>query len=240
MLRAPVYDQIAEEYLEFARQADDPTTILGLASQSLIDLMGDVRGHVVCDLGCGAGHLSRTCVELGAATVVGVDISMSMLAAARQSTNVRVAYICADGQTLDALKVETFDIVISNLALMDMADLAKTYQAVYNVLKPAGGWFVFSITHPCFQAPQTTIQANGRFITTYATEGQWFSEGEGIRAKVGAYHRTVATYINLLVKTGFIIEKMLEPTLPPDSYSEMSQNVQVEIPAIMVVKAVKS
>ncbi|MCI0711384.1 MAG: methyltransferase domain-containing protein [Chloroflexi bacterium] len=239
MLRVPAYDLIAEEYIEFVLQADDPTTILGLATQSLIEMMGDVSGQVICDLGCGEGHLSRTCREFGAAVVIGVDISMLLLAAARRSGSSEIVYVCADGQNLEALKAETFDLVVSNLALMDMADLAKTYQAVYNVLKPGGGRFVFSITHPCFQAPQITIESNGRLITQYATEGQWFSEGIGIRAKVGAYHRTMATYINLLVETGFIIERVLEPTLPPDTYPEMSQNIQVEIPAIMVMKAAK-
>ena len=236
MLRARAYDLIAEEYIEFARQADDPTTILGIATQSLIEIMGDVAGKVVCDLGCGEGHLSRRCLESGAATVIGIDISMAMLMAAVEKNDAN--YVLADAQCLDALAANSFDVVISNLALMDIPDLAGTYQSAHNILKP-GGQFVFSITHPCFQSPQTTILAKGRYITAYTTEGQWFSEGTGIRAKVGAYHRTVATYINFLVKTGFIVEKMLEPTLPPDSYIEMSQNVQVEIPAIMVVKAVK-
>jgi SAM-dependent methyltransferase len=235
MLPGPMYDTIAREYLSFARQANDPTTILGLATRSVLDLTGDVGGQIICDLGCGEGHLLRICEKRGA-LLVGVDISRAMLAAACSKRD--GDYVLTDAQSLNAFAASAFDVVVSNLALMDIPDLASTYQGIHNILK-AGGRFVFSILHPCFQSPYTRIEETGRFISRYATEGQWFSDGTGIRAKVGAYHRTIATYVNSLVEIGFMIEKIVEPTLPPDTYPEMSQNVQIEIPSIMVVKAVK-
>jgi hypothetical protein len=102
------------------------------------------------------------------------------------------------------------------MALMDIPDLAATYQAIHRVLR-AGGWFVFSITHPCFQSPhaQWIPSDDGtvsRRIVTYFEEGFWRSGNpDGVRGKVGAYHRTLSSYLNELLRTGFDLARIVEP-----------------------------
>jgi 2-polyprenyl-3-methyl-5-hydroxy-6-metoxy-1,4-benzoquinol methylase len=45
-------------------------------------LMGEVAGRRICDLACGQGRVARHLAELGAA-VVGIDLSVKLLAIAR-------------------------------------------------------------------------------------------------------------------------------------------------------------
>jgi hypothetical protein len=73
------------------------------------------------------------------------------------------------------------------------------------------------VPHPCFEAPHATWTTTepgqlGRTITGYFDEGFWRStNAEGIRGKVGAYHRTLATYLNLLLAMGFRLDRVEEP-----------------------------
>lgn len=105
---------------------------------------------------------------------------------------------------------------------MDISDHVSTFAAIRRILKPSG-LFVFSILHPCFlgspfrepDEPVTTFDEDGEpvaySIRRYSTEGFWESGGDGIRGRVGSYHRTVSTYVNALIEAGFTIARLLEP-----------------------------
>src|SRR5918911_3461894 len=80
-------------------------------------LLPDVTGGRVLDLGCGAGQLSRHLAEVGAAEVIGVDVSERMLALARsEADHPRVSYRQAAIEDL-AFRPERFELVVSSLAL---------------------------------------------------------------------------------------------------------------------------
>ena len=115
-----------------------------------------------------------------------------------------------------------FDGVLCHMALMDIADLTSTISGVARILRP-GGWFAFAITHPCFKAPATgeiTDHVDGsvrRTVGRYFDEGYW--DGPGAHAAtlpVGAYHRTLSSYVNCLAGAGLLIERMIEPAGIPD------------------------
>ena len=92
-------------------------------------------GERILDLGCGDGALTVKLVEAGA-TVVGVDTSAEMLAAARQkSLDVQPM----DGQALTF--AGEFDAVFSNAALHWMTRPRDVVAGVARALKP-GGRFV--------------------------------------------------------------------------------------------------
>ncbi len=181
-------------------------------------LLGVVAGLDICDLACGQGEMARRLAGLGA-RVTGIDISQELLRLARERSEaegVTVDFVEGDAMALSEEYTASFDGVVCLLALMDISDLDAVLSNVHRILRP-GGWFVFAITHPCFQTPDSrwTGKAGGtvkREVRGYFREGFWQSDNPyGVRGKVGAYHRTLSTYLNALHRAGLLLEEMIEP-----------------------------
>lgn len=206
------YDTIAEWYDETvcaSGSSSDP--VMG----AVLELAGEVTSREVCDLACGQGRVARELARRGA-RVVGIDLSERLLEIARRYEAAKplgVVYRHGDAQELSGVENESFDGVACSLALMDIPDLPATLAAVRRVLRP-GGWFVFSITHPCFQLPRSPVKGEDRAgeEAGYFVEGFWRSDyPEGVRGKVGAYHRTLGTYLNALGTASLGLERLVEP-----------------------------
>jgi SAM-dependent methyltransferase len=177
------------------------------------------------------------------AEVIGVDLSADLIEIAQgEEFSNDIKYIVDDAQTLSSIEDEHFDLVVCNLALMDIPDLHKTLKTVWRILRTEGT-FVFSITHPCFEAPhaQWVTAPDGkvsREISNYVEEGFWRSNcSEGVRGKVGAQHRMLSTYINTLAQTGFRIIQIVEPVATTDE-AKQAPRFQ-SIPAFMLMRCRK-
>lgn len=239
-MAASAYDEIAEWYDVWVAGPirDDPYIAAAEA------LMGDVAGQRVCDLACGQGRLARHLAERGA-HVVGIDLSAKLLAIARrheQAQPLGIAYLQADAGSLDGTADRAFDGVVCHMALMDMPDLAATLHTVARILRP-GGWFVFATLHPCFHTPRSGEMPapDGwlRTIGSYFTEGYWRSATRtGPPGKVGAYHRTLSTYLNTLLDAGLLLEQIGEPqgSLGPTA----TRPIWAEVPAILAARCRKA
>lgn len=184
---------------------------------AVLQLVGDVRGRQVCDIACGTGAVSRELVRRGA-RVTAVDLSLPQLHIACEheaQEPLGVTYVHADAQTL-RLVDQAFGVVTCCHGLTDIPDLEATIHTVRRLLRPRG-CFVFSIPHPCFQTPHyewTTLEdgRTGQVLTGYFDEGFWRSANrEGIRYRVGAYHRSLSTYLNALTQAGFTLDQLDEP-----------------------------
>ena len=120
-MRQSHYDDVAGFYTEFVQVAlSSPTSVLSVVTEQVIRALGNVKGLDICDLACGEGHLSRRLAEQGA-KVTGVDISEQLLTRAKQHpVSLGIKYLQDDAQTLSKIDSESFDVVFSNLALMDI------------------------------------------------------------------------------------------------------------------------
>lgn len=236
------YDTIAEWYDESIRVG---SLLRDLALPALWELIGDAADHYVCDLACGQGVVARRLAIQGA-TVVGVDVSAKLLAIARRYEDeipLGIGYQQDDAQTLATLPDMSFDGVVCNMALTDIPDVAATFRAVHRVLRPKG-WFVFSITHPCFQtATSGWVEGSDgtvrRAIGAYFAERGWRSDNlAGVRGQVGAHHRTLSTYVNALHDAGLALERLREPR----ATGRIAERVRgyAEIPAVLVAACRKA
>ncbi|HEY5105143.1 MAG TPA: methyltransferase domain-containing protein [Caulobacteraceae bacterium] len=247
-MTATVYDKHAAFYVDFVDR--------GLASENgyprlllstLVNCLGDrLAGARVCDLCCGEGYVGRYLMTRGAREVVGIDRSSALIdAARRRAAAVALSYRVDDAQALRSASDGEFDVVVSQLAMMDVADHSRMFAAVRRVLIP-GGPFVFSVLHPCFEgrpfhvrdAPPYVLDGNGQPIAfavrRYASEGFWESGGDGVRGRMGSYHRTLSTYMNDLLAAGFALERLEEPLAGGDA---AQAGLFAEVPTVLVVAA---
>ncbi len=181
---------------------------------ALFSLAPELTGKAILDLGCGYGENCAKFKELGAKTVLGVDISKKMLAVAADE-HPDINFIRADISDLSFIH-DKFDVVFSSLAVHYIEDFASFVKSVYDVMNP-GGYFIFSQEHPMTTAPISGIRwtrdedgnALHYNLADYARPGKrstkWIVDG------VEKYHRTFSEIVNSLCSAGFIIEKMLEP-----------------------------
>jgi SAM-dependent methyltransferase len=176
-------------------------------------MLPDLDGKSIVDLGCGFGWFCRWARQQGAAKVLGLDVSEKMLARARAETaDPAIVYQRADLERL-ALPPASFDLAYSALTLHYLENLDGMMAVVHRALAP-GGSLVFSAEHPILTAPsvQRWVVADAGHkswpVDNYLREGSrttdWLAPG------VVKQHRTVATYLNLLIGLGFTITRIEE------------------------------
>lgn len=233
-MRAARYDSVADFYDAGFSDSRDPVLV------ALLGLLGPLPGRHVLDLACGHGRVARELARLGA-TVAGVDLSAALLAKAReqeQDQPLGIRYLHADAAAAPDLADESFDGVVCNFGLADIDDLEGALATVARVLKP-GGFFAFSILHPCFAGTATvagTWPADGR----YHDEGFWTAESERstLRRRVGANHRMLSTYVNTLSRLGLLIAAMDEPS-PPAEWAADERHEAARQPVFLVARCTK-
>jgi SAM-dependent methyltransferase len=176
-------------------------------------MLPDVRGLRVLDLGCGFGWFCRWARGAGAARVVGIDLSERMLERARTATSdAAITYQTGDLEHI-ALPQAQFDLVYSSLAFHYVADAGRLFAQIHCSLVPSGR-LVFSTEHPIYMAPRQPrwmIGEDGHKswpVDQYLIEGprttNWLADG------VVKHHRTIGTTLNLLIASGFVIERVDE------------------------------
>lgn len=236
-----VYDEIADWYdnwIGSGTMREDPVF------SHVEEIMGPVDGLRICDLACGQGRVARHLADHGA-HVLGIDLSTRLLEIARrheESEPRGITYIQADAANLPGIQDEHFDGVLCHMALMDILDLEPTLHSTARILRP-GGWFVFAILHPCFNTARSgeidSSEGWLRTVGTYFSEGYWRSHTRpGPPGKVGAYHRTLSTYVNALADAGFVLEQMREPQLTGSH--AVQRPIWAEVPAVLIVRCRKT
>lgn len=206
-------------------------------------LLPPLAGASVLDLGCGFGWFCRFVAGEGAAEIVGVDVSERMLARARaETTSASVRYEQADLEAY--VPAGRFDLIYSSLAFHYLVDLPAVFGHVAQALKP-GGRFVFSVEHPIMTAPRHQAWGQDESglpvwpVGAYLDEGKrvtdWLAEG------VVKQHRTLASYLNLLIGLGLSLRHIEEwgPT-PEQIAAEPDWARERERPAFLLIAAGKS
>ena len=227
------WDENAPEWIRAVRAGWDKYREQ-LNNPAFFGMLPDLRGKRVLDIGCGEGYNTRKSADLGA-SVVGIDISEAMIAAARrhEAEHARgIEYHLASGSDLGMFGDATFDAVLSTMAMMDLPDYAGCVRECFRVLQP-GGLFQFSVTHPCTQTRlwkwvrDDKGERIGVIVGNYfglqpetpeEDVDEWFFGAAPAEVKATArkfriprFFRTLGEYYNTLVDAGFSVERLCEP-----------------------------
>ena len=217
------WDEVAASWETFVETGADYHR-LNLHGPWLLRAAGDVRGLRVLDLGCGQGFFSRRLAALGA-RVAGVDWSKKQIENALRHEKDHPLGI--DYRSIDARHVDkywpknSFDLLFSCMALMDMPAPEAVLKSAAKVLKPEGR-LVASICHPCFNSPPVSLWTREdegdhgpRITDRYFDEGpvlqDWVLRGTGQKLNVPAWHRTLSTWFDIVRGGGFVITRLWEP-----------------------------
>ncbi|MHA2283934.1 MAG: class I SAM-dependent methyltransferase [Promethearchaeota archaeon] len=225
---ARYWDKNAENWTKLVRMGYDRGRNL-INSPAFFKMLSDVLNLEGLDIGCGEGYNTRMLAKLGA-KITAIDISKVFIKYAKESEEkepLAINYQVASGTDLP-FSNNYFDFAIATMSLMDMAENEKAVEEAYRVIKP-GGFFQFSILHPCFADPDHEWVKNeeGRkigfvvknYFKSYNGElEEWiFSAApKEITEKINnfiipRFSRSLSEWLNLLIEKKFILEKFCEP-----------------------------
>jgi len=195
-----------------------------LIDPSIFRIIGSVKGLSILDGGCGNGYLCRLLAKKGA-RMFGVELSKRFVERAEQKEReapLGITYYSGTVCNLTMFEGETFDMVVSNLVLMDLPDLNKAIKEFHRVQKK-NGRLIFSIIHPCFSSPpvrgwvRKPEDSNRKEDWIYWKIDRYFDRCMEIWrfypdwSPVYSFHRSLSDYVKTLIGNGFAIVKFEEP-----------------------------
>lgn len=212
-------DDVYATYLAHRRRVDNPNDTM---ERPVIDeLVGDVRGQRILDLGCGAGGFGRDVLTRGANGYVGIDGSHKMAAAACDQLEDTPALIIHHRIETWSYPIAAFDLAVARLVLHYVADLGPVFEHVARALVP-GGRFVFSVEHPvitsCARGFPADTPRKDWIVDDYFETGERRTSWLG--GDVRKYHRTVEDYFAAAQAAGFVVEQLREARPRPAQFTD--------------------
>jgi SAM-dependent methyltransferase len=201
-----------------------------LNTPAFLAILPPVAGLAGLDIGCGEGANTRRMAQLGA-YMTGIDVAPTFIRHARDCEDAEplgIDYREADGQALP-FPNRSFDFIVALMSLMDMPEPARAILEAARVLRP-GGFFQFSILHPCFCPPHRRVLRDEDGRTVGVEVGRYFESTEGEietwhfssapedeRARVEPFcvprfHFRLSQWFEFLVNAGLIVEQVAEPS----------------------------
>lgn len=207
---------MGDESNEFHREVVRP---------KVTEILSPTSTDYILDVACGNGNYSAYLAQQGI-SVVAFDYSEKMieLAKKRQAQYAsKIEFCVADATNRESMmalqRSQPFTKAVSNMAIMDIADIEPLFKAV-NELLEANGVFVFATQHPCF------VTLTEKYMTPHSYYGIAIA---GQPNEQLYYHRAMQDIFNLCFRTGFVI----------DGFYEECYKSNREIPMVMIVRAKK-
>jgi len=163
------------------------------------------------DVGCGEGRFCRMLKAIGT-PVVGIDPTEALLAQAKKR-DPGGEYQLASAEALPFAS-ESFDLVISYLTLIDIADFRAGLREMVRVLRPNGSLLIANLNSFFTSCSKGWVKdLNGEYVhypvDRYLEEFAEWVEWSGIR--VENWHRPLASYMRELIAHGLTLTFFDEP-----------------------------
>lgn len=170
-----------------------------------LELIGDVSGKKVLDLGCGSGLYAQILLARGASAVTCIDASQEMIEIVKGKLGETVSAYAQDlSKGLPEEEDAQYDVVICPLMIHYIQDLRPLFNDVKRVLK-AGGEFVFS-THHRFADFECSV--SGNYYDKELVEDMWNTIGDPV--PVAFYRRSLQDITDAITESRMAILALSE------------------------------
>ncbi len=221
------WEETAEEWINILENQGNKGDEGDRNRQWIIDphmweLIGSVNREKVLDAGCGNGYFTRKLAKKGA-LAFGVDQSSRLINYCKNREKKEpqgCKFFQGDLTDLQMFETNTFDLVVSNIVMIDVRDYQLAFRKIYRVLKP-NGRFIWSNTHPVFgrlnavdfRIPRDIVRKEeriGKLIDRYFDSGAMLISWGKIKP-IWQFERTLEEYSKALKNAGFAIVEIREP-----------------------------
>jgi SAM-dependent methyltransferase len=213
------WNAFSDEYQERHGKQLEPSAGLRWGTYGIpeaeLQVLGEVTGRDILELGCGAAQWSIALAKLGARPV-GLDLSERQLEHARRlmaAAGVEFPLVHASAEAVP-LPDASFDIVFCDHGAMTFADPYRTVPEAARLLRP-GGLFAFNHHSPieviCW--PLDGEHVGDRLVLDYFGMHR-IDDGEDF-----SFQLPYGQWIRLFRANGFAIEDLIEPRPSADAAS---------------------
>lgn len=215
-------DQFFKNYITRRNREDSPNNII--EKPIFLEMIGDVKGKKVLDLGCGDAKFGVELLQKGCTSYDGVEGSENMATEAAKSLTGTVGNVHLTPMETWDFQTGSYDLVVSRLALHYLVDLRDIVRKAHKTLANDGR-FVFSVQHPVLTSSIKSAAASSSKTDWIVDD--YFNSGERVEPwidkKVVKYHRTIEEYFHLLKQAGFMIEDIREGTPRVEEFTNDSE-----------------
>lgn len=197
----PIYEVIGEKYAEIVENSPYNAYY---ERPAMLDLIGDVSGLRVLDIGCGSGAYAQILLNKGALEIIALDNSKKMMEFFRKRLGDRVKTYVADvSERMDFLHNDYFDLIVCPLVLHYVKDWDFVFSEFAKKIK-TNGRLVFSTAHPYNDFNQSISKD---YFQVELIEEYW----ESFDMNIKTYRRSMTSILDVLKKNGFRIIDIIEP-----------------------------
>jgi SAM-dependent methyltransferase len=183
------------------------------APESELEVLGEVEGRDVLELGCGAAHWSAALAERGA-RVVGVDPSAAQIRHAMTAHGERASLTLVEGGAESLpFAAESFDIVFSDYGGMSWGDPELTVPEVARVLRP-GGLLAFCTTSPLFFL---FLDPGSGELRDTLQRPYFGMRVRSVRGEAFDFQIPFSEWVRLFGAHGLVVEDLIEVKPPADA-----------------------
>jgi SAM-dependent methyltransferase len=193
--------------------------------ESTLNVLGDVAGLDVLELGCGAAQWSIALARRGARPI-GLDLSDAQLAHARrlrEEMDVNLPLVQASAEEVPFAD-GSFDLVFADHGAFTFADPHRTIPESARVLR-SGGLLAFNRAHPILEIAWSMDDehATDRLVYDYFDTFE-LTDPDGITE----FTLPFGEWIRLFTENDLVVESLIEPRPEPDVVSTYRDATDLE------------
>lgn len=203
---------------------------------SVLNLTKDyLKGARILDYGCGNGKFSKRLEEFNTEKIFAVDTSSSAISAAKKSKSMKISYHLIQNAKLDFIEDNSLDFAFANFVLCcveNSKDLGLILKRIYKKLK-ADGKLIILEPHP------NSLGYN--YISIERERPPKLIRGIPVKVKLAGmknyfydYWRPLKDYKSMVKNAGFIVEKILSPTIDKSLGKKFWKDETVQSPHLIL------